>query len=366
MVARKPHSDDVALSLTLAVVTASPSPLLLLDERLIIVSASASFCEAFDVPEGEMTGQALYALDNCQWDSPELRSLMTAALSGEVTPDACKLDLKRSRRPVCHLIVQARRLIYLDLEQTRILVAVSDVTEARADTRRHEEALLENAVLLQEVRHRVANSLQIVASVLLRHARRTSSDETRGHLTDAHHRIMSVAALERLLSTSASGDVEVHAYFTGLCDQITTSMIDDCDQISLTVEGGDGVIAARVSVSLGLIVTELVINALKYAFPDGQPGKIAVDYDFQGPNWVLCVRDNGVGMPATPPVRTGLGKSIVEALAMHLKASVEITAGHPGTTVSIRHTQVALVQDVPDSVSDVLATHPAPSAIRGQ
>ncbi|KQY29886.1 hypothetical protein ASD38_11250 [Caulobacter sp. Root487D2Y] len=366
MPARKPTSEDVALSLTLAVVTSSPAPLLLLDDQLAVIAASTSFCEVFGADAAELTGQPLYALDAGEWDSPALRSLMTATLAGEGTPGARDIDLDRPWRPVRHLIVQARRLTYLDLEQTRILVAVSDVTDMRADAVSKEDALHENSVLLQEVRHRVANSLQIIASVLLQNARKTRSDETRGHLKDAHHRVMSVAALERLLSTSEDGDIEVQAYFRNLCENIATSMIGDVDQISLTVEGGEGVVDARVSVSLGLIVTELVINALKHAFPDGRSGKITVDYNFHGPNWVLCVRDDGVGISLATPRRTGLGTNIVRALAGQLNASVEVTPEHPGTQVSIKHTQIALVQDEPETAGEPLAAaRPKPNAIRG-
>ena len=140
-------------------------------------------------------------------------------------------------------------------------------------------------------------------------------------------------------------------------------MIGDVDQISLVVEGGDGVVEARVSVSLGLIVTELVINALKHAFPDGRPGTITVDYNFHGPNWVLCVRDDGVGMPWTAPVRTGLGTGIVAALAAQLHASVEIKPEQPGTQVSITHTRIAMVRDEPEAASEPPAARPASSAI---
>ncbi|MEI9850787.1 MAG: sensor histidine kinase [Sphingomonas sp.] len=172
-----------------------------------------------------------------------------------------------------------------------------------------------------------------------------------------------MAALERLLSTSEDGDIEVQTYFTRLCESISASMIDDVDQISLIVEGGEGVVEARVSVSLGLIVTELVINALKHAFPDGRPGKITVDYNFHGPNWILCVRDDGVGMPLTAPMHTGLGTSIVAALAGQLHASVEVTPEHPGTQVSIKHTRIALVEDEPEAANDPLtAARPASSA----
>ncbi|TPG16431.1 sensor histidine kinase [Sphingomonas koreensis] len=111
------------------------------------------------------------------------------------------------------------------------------------------------------------------------------------------------------------------------------------------------------SVSLGLIVTELVINALKHAFPDGRPGQITIDYNFHGPNWILCVRDDGVGMPLTTPARTGLGRSIVAALAGQLQASVETSPQHPGTQVSITHSQIALVE-----AESTTALRPASSA----
>lgn len=123
-----------------------------------------------------------------------------------------------------------------------------------------------------------------------------------------------------------------------------------------------GVVDARVSVSLGLIVTELVINALKHAFPDGRLGKITVDYNFHGPNWILCVRDDGVGMPLTAPARTGLGTSIVAALAGQLHASVEATPQQPGTQVSIKHTQIALVKDEPAVASEPLTAAIPPSS----
>ena len=349
MSAEKHSPEDVALSLTLAIVRGSTAPLLLLDGQLNIIAASTSFCAVFNIDEVQLTGQPLYALDDGKWDNPELRSLLTTIMSGEGTPVGRNVDLQQPQRPVKHLIVQASRLTYLDLEQTRILVTVSDVTQAWADETLKEKSARAAQVLLQEVRHRVANSLQIIASVLLRNARTAKSEETRGHLENAHHRVMSVAALERLLSTSEDGDINVHAYFTRLCESISASMIADVDQIALIVEGGDGVIEARVSVSLGLIVTELVINALKHAFPDGRPGIITVDYNFHGPNWVLCVRDDGVGMPLKAPVRTGLGTSIVAALAAQLQASVEIAPKHPGTQVTITHTRIALVEDQPET-----------------
>lgn len=341
-----PTPDDAALSLTMAVVQSSPAPLLLLDGDLGVVAASASFCETFEITP-PAPGASIFGFGGGEWNVSQLRSLLTATASGAAKVDAYEMDLRRPGQVPRRLVIQAQKLAYMDLEELRLLVAVSDVTDARASERIKDEALSRNAILLQEVRHRVANSLQIIASVLLQNARRTRSDETRGHLKDAHHRVMSVAALERLLSASgeADGDVELHAYFTSLCDSISASMIGEADHIALKVSGGDGMVAARVSVSLGLIVTELVINALKHAFRDGKGGVITVDFEARGPNWLLRVCDDGAGMPSDPAlIRTGLGTSIVQALAKQLEATVEVAPGLPGTTVSIEHTQIALVE----------------------
>jgi two-component sensor histidine kinase len=91
-------------------------------------------------------------------------------------------------------------------------------------------------------------------------------------------------------------------------------------------------------VSLGLIVTELVINALKHGFPGGRRGTIKVDYRSDGAEWTLTVLDDGVGMPSlTAPLKGGLGSSIVTALAQQLNAQVQIADGRPGTEVRIVH-----------------------------
>ena len=339
-----PYSEEAALSLAMAVVASSPGPLLLLDGQLKVVAASTSFLDAFEIDPGTVIGANVTSLGAGEWAVPQLRLLLEATASGAANIETYEMDLRRAGRVKRRLVVHAQHLVYLDLENQRLLLAVTDVTDARADEKLKDDTLRQNLVLLQEVRHRVANSLQIIASVLMQNAKKTQSDETRGHLKDAHHRVMSVAALERQLAGTGEATVELHAYFAQLCESIAASMISDNELLSLSVTDGGGVVDARVSVSLGLIVTELVINALKHAFPDGRPGRIVVDCAFHGPNWRLSVADDGVGMPTDPSlVRTGLGTSIVEALARQLEASVEISQGQPGTVVAITHTQIALV-----------------------
>lgn len=130
--------------------------------------------------------------------------------------------------------------------------------------------------------------------------------------------------------------MELRSYFTDLCQSITNSMIHDPEQISVRVTVGDSVSDGDTSVSLGLIVTELMINALKHAFPGQRSGRIVVTYHSQGSVWTLSVGDNGIGMPKDPDRRKpGLGTGIIEALAKQLNARIDVTDAAPGTLVSV-------------------------------
>ncbi len=339
MAAHKPLDPEAALSLALAVIASSNAPVVLLDGDLTVVAASASFFRVFQIDPATAADRPLFSLGEGEWDVPRLRSLLKATLSGQADIEVYEMDLERKGRPARHLVLNAQRLDYADdQDNARLVLAVSDVTDARAGEKLKDDLLREKAILLQEIQHRVANSLQIVASVLLQSARRIPSEETRSHLYDAHQRVMSVAAVQRQLAASRLGEVELRPYFTDLCQSLGASMIRDHKQLSLKVSADDSVTSADVSVSLGLIVTELVINALKHAFPGRRNGKIVVDYRSRGPEWTLSVGDDGVGMPADPAsAKSGLGTSIIEALAKQLDARVRVSGANPGTAVSIVH-----------------------------
>jgi two-component system, sensor histidine kinase PdtaS len=130
-------------------------------------------------------------------------------------------------------VLNANRLVYDDNSQTRTLLPVADVTEARASDkikdnllREKDDLLREKAVLLQEVQHRIANSLQNIASILMQCARKVLSDETSVHLRNALGRLMSIAAVQSQLSRSSLGDVELHPYFAQLCRSLGASTIN--------------------------------------------------------------------------------------------------------------------------------------------
>ncbi len=325
--------------LAFALIESSQAAALLLDEGLTVVAASTSFLRTFALDSADVVDRPIQDLGSGEWALPQLRSLLRATASGAAAIEAYEMDLKGPDDATRQLVLHAQKLEYgVASAPMRILLTLTDVTKARGVEKLKDDLLREKAIALQEVQHRVANSLQIIASVILQSARKAQSEESRGQLRDAHNRVMSVAALQQQLATSRVGDVELRPYFTQLCDSLGASMIQDHDQVSLVADIDDSVVEASISISLGLLVTELVINALKHAFPDGRKGKVVVGYKSDGRTWTLCVCDDGVGFnPHKGGVKAGLGTSIVQALARQLKSEVEVTDNTPGAKVSIIH-----------------------------
>ena len=327
---------EVATSLMLAMIASSHAPLLLLDEELKVIAASDSFCHSFQLDPAAISGQTFATLGSGEWDEPRLAARLRAAAANGAQIVGYEFDLARSGRKPRQLVLNAQKLDYADEANVRLMLSAADVTEARLSEKLREDLLRDKNILLQELQHRVANSLQIIASVLMQSARRVQSEETREHLHDAHNRVMSIASLQQQLAASTLDEVALRPYFSDLCRSIGASMIRDHNQISIEVTADDSSSEADVSVSLGLIVTELVINALKHAFPDQRTGIIKVDYAARGENWALSVTDDGVGMQEAEP-SMGLGSSIIEALARKLGADVAISDTDPGTKVTIEH-----------------------------
>jgi two-component sensor histidine kinase len=153
---------------------------------------------------------------------------------------------------------------------------------------------------------------------------------------------MSIATLQKQLAVTELKSVELRTYFADLCRSISASMIDDPQRLTLETNVHATAANSDVSVSMGLIVTELVINAIKHAFPKRtNGGRIIVSFAADGEAWLLSVCDNGTGMPAhTKRGRRGLGTGIVDALSRQLEARVAVVDANPGTRVEVRHSTI--------------------------
>ena len=321
----------------MALIISSHAPVIMLDGELMVIAASASFYRQFDVVRPTNGSVKLAELGHGEWNAPQLMVLLRATAAGRPEIEAYEMDLVRPDLPICRLELSAHKVDFIAVDGTiRIVLAVTDVTALRLADKLKNDLIQQKHVLMQELQHRVANSLQIIASVLMQSARKVNSEETRRHLNDAHHRVMSVATLQKQLATTQEGEVALRDYLNELCESIAASMIATTSELQLTADVDDSKVDGRISVSLGLIVTELVINSLKHAFPSTRPsGKITVSYRSTAAGWTLRVEDDGIGFPKDPLAIPGLGTGIVEALAGQLDAQVKITDAHPGTRVTV-------------------------------
>jgi PAS domain S-box-containing protein len=332
---------DEGSTLAQAIVDTIREALLVLDKNLRIVSANRSFCSTFSMKCPDVQGRSFYALGNGRWNIPELRLLLESIASHHAVMEAYEVEQDFPGLGQRTMLLNARNVFYENRSEHTILLSIEDITERRAKERELRDLLRQKEVLLQEMQHRVANNLQIIASILLIKARTVSSVETRLHLRDAHQRVLSVAAIQQQLQTSDSGAmIQLAPYLSRLCQTLTASMIGDSRPIALKVDVQGGTASSSQAVSFGIIVTELVINAIKHAFPgDRRDNTVVVAYEPAAPNWRLSVSDNGIGKPEGELDRTipGLGTTIIEALAKQLDARIEIDTNVHGRTVSIIH-----------------------------
>lgn len=325
-------------------------PLLVLDSELRILAASGSFFRSFEVKPENTVGQQLFSLDDGAWNIPALHLLLERIIPEHSVMEGFEVTHEFPRVGHKIFLLHARRANNADDVRMTILLGFEDVTERRSIEHEKEslqkqtnELLSQKEMLLAEMQHRIVNSLQIIASILMLKARAVKSEETRLHLQDAHRRVMSVAAVQQHLHSAGVGEqIAIGPYLTKLCDSIAGSMIGEGNPAALRVVAGEGAMVSPDAVSLGLIVTELVINALKYAFPDHkESATVTVSYEMNGADWKLSVSDNGVGRPDAGGVagRGGLGTSLVNALANQLDANVSSTTGTEGLSVSVAHSK---------------------------
>jgi chemotaxis protein methyltransferase CheR len=330
-------------ALTRAIVDTIHEPFLVLDADLRIIVASRSFYSKFRVTKEETQGELFYEIGGGQYDIPALRHFLKNIIPEHAVLKEYKIvqDFEAIGRRT--MLLSAREVVYENSLRRHLLITIGDITGQELLEEEKEKLSKQKDIMIREMKHRMANSLQLIASILILKSDAVESPEVKTHLQDAHQRIMSIATVEKFLdTTSLNEEVEVGPYLVGLCESLSKSMINPTKPLTLVVESEGGMTSASDGINLGLITAELVINALKHAFPEGQTGKIVVSYTTSKREWVLAVKDDGTGIVIDPNRKEGLGTAIVQSLARQLGAVVDVKTGPKGTTVSITHSPKTL------------------------
>lgn len=214
------------------------------------------------------------------------------------------------------------------LSQLRLRRAKTLAEQALQDTNRRLEALVERqAALLAEVNHRVANSLQMVSAMVRMQASALDDQSARSALVDAQSRIHAIGQVHRRLYTSENVEaVDLASYLDGLVRDLSDTCSTPRAKREVRLLGDSAVVRTDAAVSIGVIVSELVTNAAKYAYPADASGEVRVIVRRGADGAVaLGVEDDGPGFdPADPPKGTGLGSKVIKAMASNLKGKLTL------------------------------------------
>ena len=227
-------------------------------------------------------------------------------------------------------------LLAASFEQVRARALLEqEKASAEADLRASNARL---EALLGEVNHRVANSLQLVSAMVRLQATALTDPSAREALEDTQRRIQAIAQVHRRLYTSNDVEsVDMQEYLGALVDELAETWSTEALPRALSLAAEPIRLPTDRAVSLGVIVTELVTNACKYAYPNsGGEVRVAlrrIDDDV----FLLAVEDDGCGIPEDAvPRGTGLGTKLIRAMAQSLQSIVEYDPTHTGVRATLR------------------------------
>ncbi|HEY5301172.1 MAG TPA: response regulator [Acetobacteraceae bacterium] len=291
---------------------------------------------------------ALVGLDHSMPGQDGLAVLAEIATLSDHPPVVYVTGSEDSRVAVAALKAGAVDYVWKDIEGQFLELLAAAIAHALAEEElrrakeRAEREVRESRdhaeLLLREVNHRVANSLALVAALVKMQGSAVRDPSARDALEETQARILAIAGIHRRLYTS--GDIRVvgiDAYLASLVEDLDAAMRASGREHPIKLDAEPIQVPTDKAVSLGVIVTELVTNAYKYAYPPGRRGDIRIRIGWDGESVCLVVEDDGVGSQETETPRgTGLGTRIVTAMATSLRSTVSVNLDHVGTSVSLR------------------------------
>ena len=198
-----------------------------------------------------------------------------------------------------------------------------------------EKSLHERESLLKEIHHRVKNNLQIISSLLSLQSKSLTDTDAQGAISESRNRVKSMSLIhEQLYQEDTISGVDMKDYIQRLVNSLTSSYGLDTERVEIKIVADNILLDVDSAIPLGLIINELVSNAMKYAFPEQKSGTILISLHEMMSELKLIVHDNGVGMDPAKKSNQSFGLSMVNSLMRKLKAEMNIVSD-VGTSVEL-------------------------------
>jgi PAS domain S-box-containing protein len=210
---------------------------------------------------------------------------------------------------------------------SRVVLSLFDTTAFKAAERELRASLREKDVLLKEVHHRVKNNLQVISSLLSLQAMQLLDPEVREQLLESQNRVQAIALVhENLYRSEDLSHIAFGEYAAVLIADLAHTHGATARGIRMSIDMDDVRFSVDAAIPCGLMLNELVTNALKHAFPESRSGTIAVRLERAGDRFALSVADDGVGLPPgiDPRAAKTLGFDLVATFAEQLEAEVQV------------------------------------------
>lgn len=315
------------------VVEAAPNAMVMINGRGEIEMVNAQAERVFGYARTEMLGKPVEMLvpDRFRGHHPALRTSFGGA--AEARPMGAGRDLFARRKDGSEFPVEIGLNPIETEDGVMVLSAIVDISDRKQKENRIAQALKEKDVLLGEIHHRVKNNLQIVHSLLDLQSGQISDPSVLAMLRDSQNRVHSMALIHQTLYQSQDfAQVDFGVFLDSFVPVLISSYALHGNNITLEIATHDVALPINTAIPCGLIVNELVSNALKHAFPNGRQGKILLEMQADSDrNLTLAVSDDGVGLPPDLDTRmTGsLGLQLVATLGAQLRGTLDIRPGEP-------------------------------------
>ncbi len=316
-----------------AVMMESTACIFLVDvTTLRVLEANPSFRELLGYSEAEMETLTLYDIVAHEPTSIDERVQRVLGQGGALLGER----QYRTKAGTC-IDMEVRVSLIHYTGQTVMCIVSNDITARKRVEEQLLASLQEKDVLLKEIHHRVKNNLQIISSLLNLQASNVQDADVRGHFQDSQNRVRSMALIhERLYRSEDLARIHFRSYLQDLTDQLLRSYQAPDERIRVRIEADEILLDTNQAVPCGLLINELIANALKHAFPDGKTGTVLVAMRCTPGGYQLVIQDDGVGFPAGLDHRKtpSLGLQLVNSLVRQLEGTIELNRG-PGTQFTI-------------------------------